>query len=148
MTQPATGFSCAASCTATLDNGRQIVLTGQPGKGSRLLRWQGACSGSGTCNLTMDGAKSATAVFGPAVFTLTVAVTGKGRVTSTPSGISCTSRCSHKYAGGKNVRLTPKPAKGFRFGGWSGACHGTGACTLSLSQDRAVGASFKRKKHS
>lgn len=148
MTQPATGFSCAASCTATLDNGRQIVLTGQPDKSSRLVRWEGACSGAGGCNLTMDGAKSATAVFGPAVFTLTVAVTGKGRVTSKPSGISCTSRCSHSYQGGKTVHLSAKASKGFRLTGWSGACHGTGACNLTLDQNRSTRATFKRKKQS
>jgi len=148
MTQPATGFSCASSCTATLDNGLQIVLTGQPDKSSRLVRWEGACSGAGACDLTMDASKSVTAVFGPALLTLTVSVTGKGRVTSSPAGISCTSRCSHKYQGGKTVHLSAKASKGFRFAGWSGACHGTGACNLTLSQDRSARAAFKRKKHS
>jgi hypothetical protein len=43
------------------------------------------------------------------------------------------------------VRLTPKPAKGYRFTGWSGSCHGKSACSLSTSRNRSAHATFKRK---
>ncbi len=146
MAQPATGFSCAASCTATLDNGTQVALVAQPAKNSRLVGWQGACSGAAACSLTMDGPKSVTAVFGPSLVTLSVSVAGKGRITSAPAGLSCSKRCSHRFEVGQKVRLKVKPAKGYRFTGWSGSCRGKNACTLAADRNRSARATFKRTK--
>jgi uncharacterized repeat protein (TIGR02543 family) len=50
-----------------------------------------------------------------------------GRVTSSPSGISCisTSRsCTLKRPFGTVVSLTAKPSRGYEFKGWSGDCSG------------------------
>jgi len=146
MSRPTTGFSCASSCAATLDNGAQVALAAQPAKNARLIGWQGACTGAAGCNLTMDGAKSVTAIFGPAIFTLSVSVTGKGHVTSTPAGLSCPKRCSHSFESRQNVRLKAKPAKGYSFTGWSGSCRGKNACTLVADRNRSARASFKRKR--
>ncbi len=68
--------------------------------------------------------------------------TGLGTVTSSPSGITCGSDCSETYASGTSVTLTPYTAAGTTFGGWSGACTGTGACTVSMSEARSVTAAF------
>src|SRR5690606_19269867 len=43
---------------------------------------------------------------------------------------------------GTVVNLTATPAAGSTFGGWGGACSGTGGCVITLSQDRAVTATF------
>jgi uncharacterized delta-60 repeat protein len=77
--------------------------------------------------------------------TLTVAKTGSssGSVTSSPAGISCGSTCSAPFAA-VPVTLTATPAAGSRFAGWSGACSGTGTCTLTMSGDRAATARFVR----
>ncbi len=40
------------------------------------------------------------------------------------------------------MTLTAAPASGSFFGGWSGACGGTGACTVSVSANTVVGAAF------
>ena len=47
--------------------------------------------------------------------------TGGGTVTSGPPGINCGTDCSQVYAAGTVVTLTPTPASGSRFDGWSGA---------------------------
>jgi uncharacterized delta-60 repeat protein len=77
--------------------------------------------------------------------TLTVAKTGSGSgsVTSSPGGISCGSACSAPFAA-VPVTLTATPSAGSRFAGWSGACSGTGTCTLTMSGDRAATARFVR----
>jgi aryl-phospho-beta-D-glucosidase BglC (GH1 family) len=77
-------------------------------------------------------------------FTLTVtkAGNGGGTVTSTPSGINCGSTCSANFNGGTSVTLTATPAGGSTFAGWSGACAGTGSCTVSMTQARSVTATF------
>jgi hypothetical protein len=67
---------------------------------------------------------------------------GSGTVTSSPAGISCGTSCSAVFAAGTSATLTAAPASGSTFGGWSGACTGTGSCTETLDADRAVTATF------
>ena len=67
-------------------------------------------------------------------YTLTVskAGTGSGKVTSSPAGIDCGSTCSASYTSGTSVALTAAPDSGSVFAGWSGACSGTGTCTVAM----------------
>ena len=75
---------------------------------------------------------------------ISVVVVGRGRVTSAPAGISCTRKCAGRFSPGKSVRLTARPAPGWRFAGWRGACGGsTRACRLG-AKDRTVTARFSR----
>ena len=71
-----------------------------------------------------------------------VARSGKGKVTSSPGGISCGKACSHGYGYGTSLTLKAKPAKGSRFVRWSGACTGTGKCKLAVGGAIKVGATF------
>jgi uncharacterized repeat protein (TIGR02543 family) len=142
------GIECTASCTSTWDSGAVFTLTATPAAGKRFAGWTGACSGaSPVCTVTMDAAKSATATFATPVTThmLRASVKGKGRVTSSPAGISCPGKCSGSFAADGSVRLAAKPAKGYTFTGWSGACRGRGACRVTLSFDSSVRATFKKK---
>jgi hypothetical protein len=76
-------------------------------------------------------------------FPLTVSTgAGNGSVTSAPSGIDCGSTCSVYFASGTQVTLTETPASGYNFAGWSGACSGTGGCTVTMSAAQTVSASF------
>ncbi|HEX5713554.1 MAG TPA: hypothetical protein VFX85_09600, partial [Solirubrobacterales bacterium] len=60
-----------------------------------------------------------------------------------PVGLNCGSICGAGFDQGTVVSLSPEPGPGAEFAGWSGACSGTGACTVTLSADVAVTASFK-----
>jgi hypothetical protein len=79
--------------------------------------------------------------------TLTVdkAGTGSGRVVSTPAGIACGGTCSGGFQTGAQVMLTETPATGSTFAGWSGGgCSGTVTmCTVTMSSDQTVTATFK-----
>ena len=66
-----------------------------------------------------------------------------GTVVSRPAGIRCGSRCTHKYTVGGSVTLTAESGRGSAFAGWSGICTGKAACTIPLTVDRSVQASFK-----
>ncbi|HEX5762693.1 MAG TPA: IPT/TIG domain-containing protein, partial [Solirubrobacterales bacterium] len=70
---------------------------------------------------------------------------GGGRIVSSPAGIDCTSgNCTAKFPDGTKVTLTATPDAGSDFVGWSGACSGTGACEITLTEARAVSASFDK----
>ena len=79
-----------------------------------------------------------------AIFTLTVSVTGTGAgtVTSDLGSIDCPPDCSFGYESGDVVTLTPHAESGSAFTGWSGACSGTGGCTVTMTQARTVTAEF------
>jgi Fe-S cluster biogenesis protein NfuA len=69
-------------------------------------------------------------------------VSGSGVVTSSPAGIDCGSACVMSFAQGTAVALTATPADGMAFSGWTGACTGSGACTVTMNADTAVTAQF------
>jgi LmbE family N-acetylglucosaminyl deacetylase len=144
------GISCGATCSASFDHGTEVTLTPAAGAGSEFVKWTGACTGSGPCNVTMSAARSVGAEFAPAPnFGLKVATggNGTGTVTSTPAGIECPGDCEEEYEGGTEVTLSPSPAAGSEFAGWSGACAGTGSCKVTMSALREVGAEFVLERH-
>ena len=79
--------------------------------------------------------------FGPPE-TLTVGVTGSGKVTSSPAGISCPGTCSVGVYYGNTITLSASPSTGYTFSGWSGACSGTGGCSLTMYSPQSVSATF------
>ncbi len=144
------GTDCRGSCRAQIAVGAPVHLVAVPDSGAFFVGWAGACSGSGACDLMLDVDRDVTATFGdrpppppPGKHQLVVVVQGKGRVTSSPAGIDCDSgTCSSAFDSGASVTLTAVPAAGFTFSGWGTDCNGPGACTLSLSKDATVFASF------
>ena len=75
---------------------------------------------------------------------VTRAGAGAGTVTSAPAGIDCGTSCSAPMAA-VPVTLTATPAAGSAFTGWSGDCSGKGVCTLTMSADHSVAATFARR---
>jgi hypothetical protein len=154
------GVTCAiasgaatGSCAATLDSGTVVVLTATPAASNTFAGWSGACTGTGTCMVTMSAARTVTAAFTKPLtrYTLTVTGTGtgSGTVASTPSGVACaiasgaaTGSCAATLDSGTVVVLTATPAASNTFTGWSGACTGTGTCTVTMSAARTVTAAF------
>jgi hypothetical protein len=68
---------------------------------------------------------------------------GAGGVTSSPGGISCNTSCSAEFSTGTTVILTPATASGSTFTGWSGGgCSGTGGCSITVTADTRVTATF------
>ena len=110
-----------------------MTLTAVADSGSDFSGWSGeGCSGTGTCQVTMDAARSVTATFDlepTPTFLLTVSLAGdgSGSVSSSPTGIDCLDRCTEAYDDGTLVTLTAVADNGSDFSGWSGeGCSGTG----------------------
>ena len=93
---------------------------------------------SGTLTVTTDP-----------IFTLSVGEpgTGSGTVTSSPSGINCSTtsnQCASGFASGTPVTLSAVPTPfSSTFTGWSGAgCSGTGTCVVTVNQAQSAFATF------
>jgi len=150
VTSSTGGINCGSACSANLASGTTVTLTAAAASGSTFGGWGGACTGTAaTCTVSMTAARSVSAAFntstsGGTYYTATVtrSGTGTGTVTSSTGGINCGTACSASLASGTTVTLTAAAGSGSTFAGWSGACTGTGACTLSMTAARSVTATF------
>jgi large repetitive protein len=144
VTSDLPGIACGVQCTNDYPETTVLSLTATPDSGSRLTGWSGACTGTGTCVVTIDTAVSVTASFAPLwQLTVTKSGAGSGTVTSSPAGIDCGATCSEEFVAGTLVTLTAVADAGSAFDGWTGACSGTSTCTVTLDADASVSAAFK-----
>lgn len=76
--------------------------------------------------------------------TLTVALAGSGTgtVQSDIKHVTCPKSCTAKLKVGAVVTLTATASPGSVFEAWSGACTGTGVCTVTMTSDLNVTATF------
>jgi uncharacterized repeat protein (TIGR02543 family) len=148
-TDPA-GTSCGANCKAFAHN-TPVTLTADPDTGSSLTAWGGACSETLTtdltCEVTMNGAKSASATFttNSYMFSVTKNGTGSGTVTSSPTGIDCGSDCSQGFDHGQQVVLTAaRDADSNQTAiSWTGCDSSTGTtCNVTVNGAENVAATF------
>jgi hypothetical protein len=127
-----------------------VTLTANATATSAFVGWRGACSGAlPVCTITMDSAKSVTAVFEnipTAVLTVTVFDSLDGAVSSDLGSIACPGVCADSYPLGAVVHLTAVPGSGSTFLGWGGACVVNDAvpsvCTVTVDGARSVTAQF------
>lgn len=148
VTSSPTGLSCAMDCNGASGNFSKtatINLTALASSGSTFAGWGGACSGTGSCTIAAGtSSASVTANFATSASTRLVTLTkegsGSGSVTSTPTGLSCTVDCSSSsahFASTTAVTLIAQASSGSTFTGWSGACSGTGSCTIAAGANSA-----------
>ena len=128
-----TGISCPSDCSQVYVKGTKVTLTPTATGGGSFSGWSGACSGTGSCVVTMSSNRTVGAGFSatpPTPHALNVDVTGetgalpplsteyaRGSVTSNPTGISCNvvtpassaGDCSEAYPG-TTVTLTAAPS--------------------------------------
>lgn len=74
--------------------------------------------------------------------TLTVAVSGGGRVTSRPAGIACPSHCRLRVKKAAEIVLTAVPRRGAQFSRWSTPCGRSRTCVVRMTAARRVRAIF------
>src|SRR5271157_4768374 len=134
-------INCPGTCSHSYLGNSQVTLNATPAQGWTFSGWSGACSGTGSCVVTMTQNLSVSATF-TQLYTLTVSTIGSGTVTSTDGFINCPGTCSHSYLGNSQVTLNATPAQGWTFSGWSGACSGTGSCVVTMTQNLSVSATF------
>jgi hypothetical protein len=99
--------------------------------------------GGGVAANAGDAFVATFAAFGKYTLTISRTGPGSGSVTSSPARINCGTGCSALFASGTAVMLGATPAAGSRFAGFTGAgCSGTATCTVTMSADQSVTATF------
>ncbi len=136
-----TGGSVNPSSESVNWSSANIGTSASPSTGYSFVNYtitSGTCSGTfnnstGICS-DVRGAITVQANFTINTYTLTTSVTGSGTITPS-AGV-------HTYNHGANVTVTNSASTGYTFTGWSGSCSGTGSCSVSMTQNRSVGATF------
>jgi hypothetical protein len=136
------GIDCGSTCEHEYEEGTKVKLAQSAETGSEFVKWSGACTGTGTCEVTMSAAKEVTAEFklkAKPEFKLTITKAGSGS-----GSVTCNaSACNASYPEGTEVTLAATPASGSTFAGFSGAgCSGTGPCKVTINADTTVTATF------
>ena len=144
VTSNPAGINCTSGCDARFIPGAVVTLTATPATGTTFVGWGGACSGTGSCSVTMTSDRSVTATFTEPTLTVNWTGNGNGEVDSTPTGINClcSPAASAPFPKGSKVTLTATAQSGSTFAGWGGACSGTGSCTVTMNGDQTVSANF------
>jgi hypothetical protein len=141
VTGKGSGIKCGAVCSSNIDAGKVINLSAKPAKDSIFAGWSGhADCSDGT--VTLDAAKTCTATFTTYSLSVSKPGDGSGTISSKPAGIKCGAACSKNFKPSTTVTLIAKAAKGSVFAGWTGACAGTGPCSLTMNSNSSVTAVF------
>ena len=144
LTSSPAGINCGSVCAASFATGSTVTLTATPATGNGVSGWSGCTSSNGTiCSVSLTASKSVAVTFAPSTFVLKVNKSGSGSVSSSPLGISCGTSCQTAFSAGTQVTLTATPSAGRRFKGWTGACSGTGICSVTMTAAKTVGATFQ-----
>jgi beta-lactam-binding protein with PASTA domain len=103
-----------------------VILSAAAGSGSSFAGWSGACSGTGTCSVTMNGASTVTATFNKKPAPKCVVPNVKGKPLTTARKKISAAHCkvgkvthvrSKTVKKGKIVSQKPKPATKLAAGG-------------------------------
>jgi hypothetical protein len=137
-------ISCPGACSATFTRGTPVTLSATPAPGSTFSGWGGRCTGSAACTLPVGRVTEVSATFGltpaPPSFILIIAVGGSGAVVG--PDFTCPPRCRVALGVHQTISLTARPAPGWRFAGWSGACTRSGPCRLTGDENKSLRALF------
>ncbi|MDT7044129.1 DUF1800 family protein [Candidatus Nitronereus thalassa] len=150
ITSSPEGLECREHvCFGKFPEKSYVTLTAVPREGQSFKRWRGACRGSETCTVKLRRPRTVLAKFTntppppPEEVVLSLSMKGKGKVTSSPEGIECTTEsCKGGFPVGTIVTLKPEAGEGHVFSEWSGACKGNEECKVTMNEPAEVNANF------
>lgn len=105
VTSSPAGINCGSDCSESYNANTAVTLTALPDTNSTFAGWSGACTGTGTCNVTMNADKTVTATFTLKTYTITTSAGTGGSIS--PSG-------NVPVNHGSNQTFTITPNSGYR----------------------------------
>ncbi len=149
VTSTPAGINCGSECEAEFEEGEEVELSQSPASGSEFSGWSGACTGTGSCEVTMTEAREVSATFTPIPRTLTIteAGGGEGAVKCKFNGTGSPGACTSPQPNGTTVEVIAFAEAGSEFAGFSSGTGSASACTTSpcsftLEANSALTATF------
>ncbi len=154
------GIGYTYPCSFSYPQGTVLTLsaTAQPPTGgSTFGGWTGCSTSTSTmCTVVLNADTKVGATFTSPTPYYTLVVNGLGagsgtvkvadRSMVTDSVATCTVSsnhgCNYVYPSGTIVDVTASPATGSTFGSWSGPCAGTKTCTITITGNTLINATF------
>ena len=101
------GINCPSNCSQSYASSTPVTLTATPDTGSIFFNWSGDCAGTSTsCRVTMDAAKSVTAIFVPAVVPMVTLSVGSSSINEKTGTTSTAVTANLSAASGLEVTVT------------------------------------------
>jgi Divergent InlB B-repeat domain len=153
VSEPA-GIACPPTCTAAFPAGSQVTLVAQPDPAFPFLAWKFGCTPSPTdprrCTLAATNRPNWVGValgendeIGvPTTLAVLFDVVREGQGNISGRELDCGDRCEHRYSFGAEEELRARPADGWRFTTWRGACAKQPTCRLYVGPVTSVAAQF------
>ena len=153
LTCTLSNLAASGNCTFAYALNTAVTVTQTPSSGSVFMNWDGACAGSGSCQVPLSQSRTVQALYRLAVpgsITILSSGTGNGSVSSSPGGLACSIAngaksgiCRAIFQVGSTVTLIPVANSGYTFGGFTGSCSGmTCVMTVPENGDLTVTATF------
>ena len=148
------GIACPPKCDAPFPAGSAVTLVARPDPSAPFLSWKFGCTPSASdpsrCTLTATNWPNWVGVAlgrddeigEPTTVSVLFDVAREGQGAVVGREIDCGSTCEHLYRFGTQEELRARPAAGWRFTQWRGACARASACVLHVGPVTSVGAVF------
>ncbi len=153
LTSSPVGISCGSTCSSPFNKGTSVTLTATPTPDSIFDGWISGTGCSGTnpvCTVVVNSSFTVEGKFRQPLLTIGVNNTTKGKITGTVEGNSVnlpngtTNFYTTNVSVGATATLTATANPGYTFTGWTGACTGTGTCSITMpAGDLPVTANFQ-----
>lgn len=116
------GINCGVDCSETYPQNTAVTLTAEPDNKSQFFGWGGDCDASGNVNMVSE--RSCNAHFTLIKYGLQITIEGNGQVNfnNGEADVACETNCAQNFTTGTIVKLTLKPATGYKFNGWDEGC--------------------------
>jgi hypothetical protein len=153
VSEPA-GIACPPTCEAPFAAGSPVTLVARPDPAAPFLSWKFGCTPSATdpsrCTLTTTNWPNWVGIAlgrddeigEPTTVSVLFDVAREGQGAVVGRELDCGSRCEHLYRFGTQEELRARPASGWRFTQWRGACARATACVLHVGPVTSVSAVF------
>jgi len=136
------------ACEAEYVEGTEVEVLDHPDTGSHFMQWEGDCSGSGSCVLTMSAERSVSAVNDLDAETFSESVNGPGSLECEDAGeASGFGPCAATYPYGHIVKVKALPDTGAHLvsltgsGSAAGNCSGD-ECSFAITEASGASAEF------
>lgn len=80
------GVACGATCTLVVAAPETVTLSAVANVGSRFVGWLGACVGTGTCSVSVNGVRNVRAVFAPSSSVASLDIDSNGQIDALTDG--------------------------------------------------------------